>query len=81
VRHARHPYTVGLMGAIPKIGAGAGKHHSRLVQIEGAMPRLNAMPSGCAFHPRCGKSFERCVGERPDPRAVGATLAACWLYE
>ena len=55
VRNARHPYTVGLMGAIPKIGAGAGKHHARLVQIDGSMPRLNAMPSGCAFHPRCGE--------------------------
>ena len=81
VRNARHPYTAGLMGAIPKIGAGAGKHHGRLVQIEGSMPRLNAMPSGCAFHPRCAKCFERCTRERPEPRQVGANLAACWLYE
>jgi peptide/nickel transport system ATP-binding protein len=81
VRNARHPYTVGLMGAIPKIGAGAGKHHSRLVQIDGSMPRLNAMPSGCAFHPRCGKCFERCTRERPEPRPVAANLVSCWLYE
>jgi peptide/nickel transport system ATP-binding protein len=81
IRAARHPYTVGLMGSIPKLGAGAGKHRSRLVQIEGSMPRLNAMPSGCAFHPRCGKSFERCTRERPDPRPEGANLTACWLYE
>jgi peptide/nickel transport system ATP-binding protein len=81
VRHAQHPYTAGLMGAIPKIGAGAGKHQARLVQIEGSMPRLNAMPSGCAFHPRCAKCFERCTRERPEPRPVGANLAACWLYE
>lgn len=81
VRNARHPYTAGLMGAIPKIGAGAGKHQSRLVQIEGSMPRLNAMPAGCAFHPRCGKCLERCSRERPEPRPVGANLAACWLYE
>jgi peptide/nickel transport system ATP-binding protein len=81
VRNARHPYTAGLMGAIPKIGAGAGKHHARLVQIEGSMPRLNAMPSGCAFHPRCGKCFERCTRERPEPSLVGTNLAACWLYE
>jgi peptide/nickel transport system ATP-binding protein len=81
VCNARHPYTEGLMGAIPKIGAGAGKHHSRLAQIEGSMPRLNAMPSGCAFHPRCAKSFDRCSRERPETRAVGANLAACWLYE
>jgi len=81
VRNAQHPYTAGLMGAIPKIGAGAGKHHSRLVQIDGSMPRLHAMPAGCAFHPRCGKSFDRCTRERPEPRQVGANLAACWLYE
>ena len=81
VRAARHPYTAGLMGAIPKLGAGAGKHRARLVQIEGSMPRLNAMPSGCAFHPRCGKCFERCVRERPEPRPVGANLTACWLYD
>jgi len=81
VRAARHPYTVGLMGAIPKIGAGAGKHRARLVQIEGAMPRLNAIPSGCAFHPRCDSCFERCTRERPEPRPVGSNLAACWLYD
>lgn len=81
VGNARHPYTAGLMGAIPKIGAGAGKHRQRLVQIEGSMPRLNAMPSGCAFHPRCARSFERCTRERPDARPVGPNLAACWLYE
>jgi peptide/nickel transport system ATP-binding protein len=81
VRNARHPYTAGLMGAIPKIGAGAGKHRARLVQIEGSMPRLNAMPPGCAFHPRCAKCFERCTRERPEPRPVGANLVSCWLYD
>jgi len=81
IRAARHPYTAGLMGSIPKIGAGAAKHRTRLVQIDGAMPRLNAIPSGCAFHPRCGKSFDRCKAERPGPRPVGANLTACWLYD
>lgn len=81
VRAARHPYTVGLMGSIPKIRIASAKMHAPLVQIEGAMPRLNAIPSGCAFHPRCNKSFDRCRAERPEPRAVGPNLAACWLYE
>ena len=81
IHAARHPYTAGLMGAIPKIGAGAGKHRARLVQIEGAMPRLTAIPPGCAFHPRCAKCFERCKVERPEALAVGANLTACWLYE
>ena len=81
IRAARHPYTAGLMGSIPKLGAGAGKHRSRLVQIEGAMPRLNAIPAGCAFHPRCERRLERCSRERPEPRAAGANHTACWLYD
>jgi len=81
---ARHPYTVGLMGSIPKIRAAAAVDRARrehLVQIEGAMPRLNAIPPGCAFNPRCTKSFERCRVERPEPRPTGPNLTACWLYE
>jgi peptide/nickel transport system ATP-binding protein len=77
----RHPYTVGLMGSIPKIRAATQKRHARLVQIEGSMPRLTAIPPGCAFHPRCAKAFERCRLERPEPRPAGANLTACWLYE
>jgi len=81
VIHApRHPYTVGLMGSIPKISAQRGKRHARLVQIDGAMPRLNAIPPGCAFNPRCPKRFERCFLERPEPLSVGNASAACWLY-
>ncbi|MEJ2174868.1 MAG: ABC transporter ATP-binding protein [bacterium] len=81
VIHApRHPYTVGLMGSIPKIGPGAGKRHARLVQIEGAMPRLNAIPPGCAFNPRCPQRLARCLGERPVLGPEGAGLVACWLY-
>src|SRR6185503_11361263 len=71
-----HPYTAGLMGSIPKITSS----RTRLVQIEGAMPRLNAIPPGCAFNPRCPKRFERCVAQRPDPMAVGNRAAACWLH-
>ena len=81
VRAARHPYTAGLMGSIPKIKAATDRARAPLVQIDGAMPRLNAIPSGCAFHPRCARSFERCAIERPELRPVGSNLAACWLYE
>src|SRR5262249_10107975 len=81
---ARHPYTPGLMGSIPKIRAstqGRDAGRSRLVQIEGAMPRLNAIPPGCAFNPRCARSFDRCRVERPEPRSTGPSLTACWLYD
>ena len=76
IRDARHPYTDGLMGAIPAIGTSA----ERLTQIDGAMPRLTEIPAGCAFHPRCPKAFDRCMAERPDLRAAGPNDVACWLY-
>ena len=77
VIHApRHPYTVGLMGSIPRIAL--AQH--RLVQIDGAMPRLNAIPPGCAFNPRCPRRFERCVVERPALLDAGTSRAACWLH-
>ena len=77
VIHApRHPYTVGLMGSIPRIAA----QKTRLIQIEGAMPRLHAIPRGCPFHPRCPKRFARCLAERPDLLPAGTSAAACWLH-
>lgn len=77
VIHApKHPYTVGLMGAIPRLG----KLGERLVQIDGAMPRLDAIPPGCAFNPRCVRAFERCRRERPEPMVTATGLAACWLH-
>ena len=84
IHSPRHPYSVGLMGSIPKIrqraDEDAGAARPRLVQIEGSMPRLTAIPSGCAFHPRCPKRFERCDRERPEPMATGPNRTACWLY-
>jgi peptide/nickel transport system ATP-binding protein len=71
-----HPYTVGLMGSIPALD----EDRERLLQIDGSMPRLTAIPAGCAFNPRCEKVFGRCRVERPDLIAAGATRAACWLH-
>src|SRR5580693_7027458 len=72
-----HPYAVGLMAAIPTLEARAG----RLAQIPGTMPRLSAIPRGCAFNPRCPRVFDRCQAERPPLIAVGDRGAACWLYD
>ena len=78
VIHApRHPYTRGLMASIPVLGEG----RERLAQIDGAMPRLNAIPAGCAYNPRCAERFGRCTAERPSPLAAGSNFAACWLYD
>jgi len=76
IHSPQHPYTVGLMGSIPRISAKRG----RLVQIEGSMPRLNAIPPGCAFNPRCPRRFERCALERPHLMPAGTGQAACWLH-
>ena len=76
INHPAHPYTVGLMGAIPDIT----KEVERLSQIDGAMPRLNAIPPGCAFNPRCPKTFDKCKSQRPDLMNAGVTRAACWLH-
>jgi peptide/nickel transport system ATP-binding protein len=75
IHRPQHPYTTGLMGSIPSIV----EDRERLTQIDGAMPRLTAIPSGCAYHPRCPQAFERCRRERPDLMPAGATRAACWL--
>jgi peptide/nickel transport system ATP-binding protein len=44
------------------------------------MPRLNAIPPGCAFNPRCPKCFARCLVERPGLLPAGTSRAACWLH-
>jgi peptide/nickel transport system ATP-binding protein len=77
VKHARHPYTEGLMGSIPSL-----IHRvERLRQIDGSMPRLTDIPRGCAFNPRCLRVFERCRAERPELMPTGGpSRAACWLY-
>ena len=75
IHRPQHPYTVGLMGSIPSIV----DVRERLTQIDGAMPRLTAIPAGCAFHPRCPHAFDRCRQTRPELMPAGATRAACWL--
>ena len=77
IHRPQHPYTVGLMGSIPSMTGEA----ERLSQIDGSMPRLTAIPAGCAFNPRCPQATDRCRRERPDLLAAGATRAAGWLHD
>ncbi len=72
-----HPYTRGLMAAIPDIA----EDRERLHQIDGAMPRLNAIPTGCAYNPRCPQASDRCRRDRPELMTAGPTRAACWLND
>jgi peptide/nickel transport system ATP-binding protein len=76
VKNPKHPYSQGLMGSIPSLH----QRSEMLTQIEGAMPRLTEIPTGCAFNPRCPEAFDRCKKERPDLFDADPTKAACWLY-
>jgi peptide/nickel transport system ATP-binding protein len=76
IDHPSHPYTVGLMASIPRTQGRRG----RLQQIDGAMPRLSAIPEGCPFNPRCPQAFARCHRERPELMPAQGSEAACWLY-
>lgn len=75
LRRPRHPYSQGLVSSIPEIGA----RLDTLPQIAGAMPRVGALPEGCAFHPRCPKRLPICAQTPPGQRTLpnGVTLA-CW---
>ncbi|MCA3212988.1 MAG: ABC transporter ATP-binding protein [Burkholderiales bacterium] len=77
IHRPQHPYTKGLMGSIPSMTAQA----ERLTQIDGSMPRLTAIPAGCAFNPRCPQATDRCRRERPDLLPAGDSQAACWLHD
>jgi peptide/nickel transport system ATP-binding protein len=77
INHSAHPYTAGLMAAIPDMSV----DRERLFQIDGSMPRLNAIPAGCAYNPRCLKTMDKCRSHRPDLMGAGITRAACWLHE
>jgi len=75
IHHPRHPYSVGLMASIPSV-----RTRARLLrQIDGSMPRLDSMPAGCAFHPRCPQCLPRCASERPALEPVGISRAACFV--
>ena len=69
----RHPYTHGLMGSTPL----ASRGKARLHQIPGAMPRLDALPAGCAFHPRCPHVKDACRQQPGPDISDDAGRAAC----
>jgi peptide/nickel transport system ATP-binding protein len=77
INRPSHPYTEGLMACIPDMS----QDRENLHQIDGAMPRLNAIPQGCAFNPRCTKTIAKCGQQRPNLMTAGNTQAACWLHE
>jgi peptide/nickel transport system ATP-binding protein len=77
----RHPYTVGLLGSVPRLRQ-SGPRRRRLVEIPGIVPSLRATMVGCRFAPRCPLATELCRREDPplEAKAPGHT-AACWHSE
>jgi len=76
-KDSKHPYTKGLLEAIPKLGS----RERRLRGIEGAVPSLLNPPEGCRFHPRCPKAMEAC--KEMSPRQIEVETGhyvSCLLY-
>jgi oligopeptide/dipeptide ABC transporter ATP-binding protein len=70
----RHPYTVGLLGSVPRVRAA---RLERLPTIPGMVPDLAHLPDGCRFSDRCRNALERCRVEQPELRPLGAARVAC----
>jgi peptide/nickel transport system ATP-binding protein len=76
--HPQHPYTQQLLGAFPDLS----RPRDELIAIPGYPPRLDALPPGCRFAPRCSAAFERCHHEQPTlHRLDGFHVASCHLME
>jgi len=71
----QHPYTIGLLGSIPRLHI----EHVRLAVIEGQVPSPETPISGCRFHPRCPFAIDKCRREEPPLLDMGpGHAAACW---
>jgi oligopeptide/dipeptide ABC transporter ATP-binding protein len=82
VAEPRHPYTWGLLGALPRVVA--GHERARLAQIPGTLPSAIDPPPGCRFAPRCPHAMEACTAGQPEliARVPGSARAeACILDE
>ncbi len=72
----QHPYTLGLLGSIPRLGSDGDE---RLTAIEGVVPNPYALPPGCRFSPRCPLADARCQAEQPSLREIApGHRTACW---
>lgn len=72
----RHPYTLGLLGAVPRLDAERG---SELVTIPGSPPDLLHPPQGCPFQPRCPFRIDKCATYPPDLKVGRDHVSACWV--
>jgi len=78
---ARHPYTQGLLRAVPLPGQSRRGQSQALYEIKGIVPNLLQLPPGCSFHPRCPEKKEVCSREEPPRVTVEEEHhVSCWLY-
>lgn len=79
--HPLHPYTRGLIAALPRLGSSADGERRRLAEIPGMVPSLRDAPAGCSFAARCAFATARCRREAPPIEAAAADhLVACWNW-
>ena len=78
-KRPRHPYTEGLLGALPKLGQAGAVGSRRLAEIPGIVPALTDLPVGCHFAQRCRYATDRCIAGYPPMEEKGSRhWAACW---
>ena len=78
LRAPRHPYTVGLLAAVPRLDA---PRDQKLVGIPGTVPSPDRWPEGCAFEPRCERRMEKCTCPPPVADAGDQRQTRCWLAD
>ncbi|HSJ05706.1 MAG TPA: ABC transporter ATP-binding protein [Longimicrobiales bacterium] len=79
-RDPRHPYTEGLLAAVPRLG----RRQERLAVIPGSVPSPTGWPRGCRFHDRCPWAWDRCIAAEPDLLPVNGDpdrVSRCWLED
>lgn len=79
-KHTRHPYTIGLLGSLPRLDEAPG---TKLVSIPGLPPDLIALPAGCPFAARCNYAIDKCEEEMPQLEQMDSSdhIIACWRWE
>jgi oligopeptide transport system ATP-binding protein len=78
-KRTRHPYTLGLLGSLPRLDEAPG---TKLISIPGLPPDLVALPKGCPFAARCVYRIDKCIEERPPlmPTDTLGHISACWRW-
>lgn len=75
----RHPYTIGLLGSMPRVD---GEPRAKLRSIPGRPPDMSNLPPGCPFAPRCAHATDQCLAAMPGAQVVGIDghLVRCWNW-